>query len=258
MMMTIPPSIVAPSLAHPRTRHAFFTREGGVSSGVYASLNAGTGSRDDPENVRENRNRMAAALGVSAERLLIPFQVHSADAIVVHEPWPERPHCDGVATNVEGLAVGVVGADCGILLMSDAHAGVIAAAHAGWKGAFGGIVEATVAQMEKLGARRGDVAMALGPTIGAKSYEVGPEFVARFLASDADFKRFFKPSHRDGHAYFDLPGFIAMRADEARVGSFEDLALDTYADETRFFSYRRVTHRGEPDYGRLVGAITLA
>jgi polyphenol oxidase len=256
--MTIPPYISAASLAHPGTRHAFFTREGGVSSGVYASLNGGTGSRDDPEKVRENRNRMAAALGLSAEHLLVCFQVHSAEAIVVNEPWQgARPRCDGMVTAVPGLALGVTGADCGMLLFSEPQARVIAAAHAGWKGALNGIVEATVAQMEKLGARRANISVALGPMIGAKSYEVGPEFEARFVAADAGYNRFFTPSSRDGHAYFDLPAFIAMRAEEANVGSFEDLALDTYSDEARFFSYRRMTHRGEPDYGRLIAAIAL-
>ena len=150
--MTLP-FISATSLAHPRIRHAFFTREGGVSTGVYTSLNGGTGSNDDPHNVHENRNRMAAALGVAGERLLVPFQVHSADAIIVSEPWRERPRCDGVVTNANGLALGVTGADCGILLMSDARAGVIAAAHAGWKGALTGIVEATIARMEEAGNR---------------------------------------------------------------------------------------------------------
>jgi YfiH family protein len=257
--MTIPPFINAASLAHSGVRHAFFTRDGGVSSGVYASLNGGTGSRDDPQNVRENRGRMAAALGVSGERFLVPFQIHSADAMIVNEPWlGARPRCDGIVTNVQGLALGVTGADCGILLFSDPRAGVIAAAHAGWKGALLGIIEATVAQMEKLGARRSDIAVALGPTIAGKSYEVGPEFLERFLITSPGYQRFFAPSSREGHAYFDLPGFVGIRADEADVGSFEDLSLDTYADEARFFSYRRMTHRGEPDYGRLIAAITLA
>jgi polyphenol oxidase len=254
------PFISAASLSHPGIRHAFFTRQGGISTGVYASLNGGTGSRDDPDKVRENRNRMAVALGVRGKRFLVPFQVHSADAIVIAEPWPEgaRPRCDGIVTNVKGLALGVTGADCGILLMSDPKAGVVAAAHAGWKGALTGIVEATVLRMEELGARRADVAVALGPTIAGKSYEVGPEFVARFVASLPDYKRFFSPSARIGHSYFDLPAFISMRANEANVGCFEDLALDTYTDEARFFSYRRMTHRGEPDYGRLIAAITLS
>jgi YfiH family protein len=259
MLMTIPPYISAASLSHPGIRHAIFTRDGGVSTGVYASLNGGTGSRDDAEKVRENRDRMAAALGVSPERFLVPFQVHSADAIIVNEPWPgARPRCDGIVTTVPGLALGVTGADCGMLLFSDPKARVIAAAHAGWKGALNGILEATVAQMEKLGARRSDISVALGPTIGGKSYEVGPEFAARFLAADPSYTRFFTPSSRDGHAHFDLPAFLAMRAGKANIASFEDLALDTYSDEARFFSYRRMTHRGESDYGRLIAAITLA
>ena len=257
--MTIPPFIKAASLSHPRIRHAFFTRHGGVSTGVYASLNGGTGSRDAAEKVRENRSRIAAALGVPSERFFVPFQVHSAHAIIVDEPWQgERPRCDGIVTTLPGLALGVTGADCGILLFSDSKAGIIGAAHAGWKGALTGIVEATIVQMEKLGARRSDIAVALGPTIGGSSYEVGPEFVARFLAAASDYKRFFTSSDREGHSHFDLPAFIAARARQANVGSFEDLALDTYADEARFFSYRRMTHRGEPDYGRLIAAITLA
>jgi YfiH family protein len=256
--MTVPSFITAPGLSHPNIRHAFFTRDGGVSSGVYTSLNGGTGSRDDAEKVRENRSRMAAALGVSVERFLVPFQVHSADAIVVNEPWQgARPRCDGIVTNAGGLALGVTGADCGMLLFSDPKARVIAAAHAGWKGALNGILEATVIEMEKLDARRFDISVALGPMIGGKSYEVGPEFEARFVAADRGHKRYFTPSERAGHSYFDLPAFITMRAGQANVGSFEDLALDTYADEARFFSYRRMTHRGEPDYGRLISAITL-
>ena len=259
MVTALPPCLGAASLGDPAIRHAFFTREGGVSTGVYASLNGGTGSRDDPDKVRENRSRMAAALGVSAERFLVPFQIHSADALIVTEPWPEaaRPRCDGIVTNVPGLALGITGADCGMLLFSDAKARVIAAAHAGWKGALAGIVEASVAQMERLGARRRDIAVALGPMIAGNSYEVGPEFEARFLVADSGYTRFFRGSDREGHAWFDLPAFIAMRADEANVGSFEDLALDTYSDEARFFSYRRMSHRGEPDYGRLVAGIVL-
>jgi YfiH family protein len=258
--MQIASFLNAASLEGPRTRHAFFTREGGVSTGVYASLNGGTGSRDEPAHVNENRARMAAALGVAGDRLLIPYQVHSADALIVHESWPEgeRPRCDGIVTNVQGLALGVTGADCGILLFSDERAGVIGAAHAGWKGALTGVIEATVRQMENLGAQRANIVVALGPTIGRESYEVGPEFVSRFTDVAPEYSRLFEPSDRADHSYFDLPGFIAMRAKEASVGNFEDLALDTYADEARFYSYRRMTHRGEPDYGRLVAAIVLA
>ncbi|WP_298428149.1 polyphenol oxidase family protein [Rhodoblastus sp.] len=239
--------------------HAFFTRQGGVSGGVYASLNGGVGSNDAPDSVRENRARMARALGVTPENFLVPYQIHSADALPVAAPWPEdaRPRCDGLVSATPGLALGVTGADCGILLFADRSAGVIGAAHSGWKGALTGMVEALVAAMEALGARRSRIAAALGPTIGRESYEVGPEFFARFEAEEAGFARFFAPSGKPGHFLFDLPGFIAMRVERARIGDFENLGLDTYADEARFYSYRRMTHRGEPDYGRLVAAIAL-
>jgi polyphenol oxidase len=239
--------------------HAFFTRQGGVSQGVYASLNGGVGSQDDPASVAENRARMARALGVAPKNFLVPYQIHSADALAVSAPWETdaRPRCDGLVTATPGLALGVTGADCGVLLFSDASAGVIGAAHSGWKGALTGMVEALVAAMEKLGARRININVALGPTIAQASYEVGPEFFARFEAEDESFAGFFAPSGRPGHFLFDLPGFIAMRAERAGVGRFENLDLDTYTDEERFFSYRRTTHRGEPDYGRLVAAIAL-
>jgi YfiH family protein len=240
--------------------HAFFTRIGGVSQGVYASLNGGVGSNDDPAAVAENRARMAGVLGVAQQNFLVPYQIHSAEARAVTTPWPEgeRPRCDGLVTATPGLALGVTGADCGVLLFADRRAGVIGAAHSGWKGALTGMFEALVVAMEALGARRGDISAALGPTISAQSYEVGPEFFARFQAEDADFARFFAPSAQPGHFMFDLPGFIEQRAEQARIGAFENLRLDTYADETRFFSYRRMTHRKEADYGRLVAGIALA
>ncbi|WP_298357694.1 peptidoglycan editing factor PgeF [Rhodoblastus sp.] len=232
---------------------------GGVSDGVYASLNGGVGSKDDPVAVAENRARMARVLGVAPENFLVPYQIHSADALAVSAPWAEgtRPRCDGLVTATPGLALGVTGADCGVLLFADLSAHVIGAAHAGWKGALTGMVEALVAAMEALGARRANIAGALGPTIGQKSYEVGPEFFARFAAEDQGFATFFAPSEKPGHYFFDLPGFLEMRADQAGIGAFENLGLDTYADEARFFSYRRMTHRKEPDYGRLVAAIAL-
>ena len=240
-------------------RHAFFTRQGGVSQGVYTSLNGGVGSQDDPAAVAENRARMAGVLGVAPKNLLVPYQIHSADALTVTKPWPEgaRPRCDGLVTATAGLALGVTGADCGVLLFADRQAGVIGAAHAGWKGALTGMVEALVATMEVLGASRANISAALGPTIGPQSYEVGPEFYELFCAADASFTRFFAPSAQAGRFMFDLPGFIEMRADQAAIGAFENLALDTYGDETRFFSYRRTTHRKEADYGRLVAAIAL-
>ena len=240
-------------------RHAFFTRQGGVSTGVYASLNGGAGSRDAREAVAENRRRMAAHLGVTPRRFIIPYQVHSATALIFTEAWrdADRPRCDGVVTATEELALGVTGADCGILLFCDPGAKVIAAAHAGWKGALDGVIEATLAGMVAAGASRSDIRVALGPTIGKASYEVGFEFVARFRAADSDNERFFSPSQRDGHAMFDLPAYIGARVAEAGVTAFENLHLDTYADAERFYSYRRTTHRGESDYGRLIAAIAL-
>ena len=245
------PAITAPALAP--FRHAFFTREGGVSRGVYASFNGGVGSRDAPEAVAENRRRMAAHLG--ATTLLVPYQIHSPACLAVSEPWAERPQADALATATPGLALGVTGADCGMTLYADMQAGVVGASHSGWKGAFGGVLEATLDTMETLGARRADVVAVLGPTIGPASYEVGPGFSNRFLDRDPYYAAFFTPSPREGHAIFDLPGFIGHRLRTAGVGRFENLALDTYADERRFFSYRRTTHRGEPDYGRLISAI---
>ena len=251
--------LTAKSLRIPGVAHGFFTRLGGVSQGVYASLNGGVGSRDTSEAVTENRARIAAGLGAAPERLAVPFQIHSPDAIAITELWPEstRPRCDGLVTATPGLALGVTGADCGMILFADERARVIGAAHAGWKGALTGVVEATVTAMERLGARRSNVVAALGPCIGANSYEVGPEFVAAFAGAGDDTARYFAPSHKAGHSMFDLNAYIAERAARARVGRFEDLRLDTYSDERRFFSYRRATHRKEPDYGRLLSVIVM-
>jgi purine-nucleoside/S-methyl-5'-thioadenosine phosphorylase / adenosine deaminase len=243
----------------PRIRHAFFTRSGGVSQGVYASLNGGVGSSDAPDKVAENRARMAAALGVSTDRLLTPYQIHSPDVVVADEPWThdQRPRADAVVTRQLRLAIGVSTADCGPLLFADSEAGVIAAAHAGWRGALTGVIEATVAAMERLGADRANIAAALGPTIRQRNYEVGPEFVERFLAADRSNARYFKSSDRAGHAMFDLTGYIAERVQRAGIEQFEDLGLCTYAEPDRFFSYRRTTRSGEPDYGRHINAIAL-
>ncbi len=257
--MTPTPRLQADCLNAPRLSHAFFTRLGGVSTGLYASLNGGVGSRDEAANVSENRARMAAALGVERGRFLVPYQVHSPDVVAVVAPWArdQRPRCDGVVSATPGLGLGVTGADCGIILFADADAGVIGAAHAGWKGALGGIVEATVAAMVALGARASHIAAALGPCIAQASYEVGPEFIAAFEREDAHALAFFQPSQRAGHAMFNLKGYIALRAKRADLSVFEDLGLDTYADEERFYSYRRATHRREADYGRLVAGIAL-
>jgi YfiH family protein len=240
-------------------RHAFFTRRGGTSDGVYASLNGGVGSRDATEAVARNRARMAAALGVAPDFLAIPYQVHSPDVVAISAPWPPeaRPRCDGLVTATPGLALGVTGADCGMILFADAEARVVGAAHAGWKGALTGIVEATVAAMCALGAAPRNIRAALGPCIAQASYEVGPEFIETYAAADPESRRFFVPSVNPARAMFDLHGYIGERAARAGIVCFEDSGLDTYADEDRFFSFRRTTHRKEPDYGRLVSAIAL-
>ncbi len=245
--------------ALPGIRHAFFTRQGGVSPGLYDSLNGGMGSQDAPENVLENRARMAGDLGIAPEALVACWQVHSAICVPLETPWSraDAPQADAVATQVPGLGATITVADCGPVLFADPVARVVAAAHAGWKGAFGGVVEATVVEMERLGARRADIRAAIGPLIRQPSYEVGEDFIARFLAEERTFARFFAPADRPHHALFDLPGFIAHRLTEAGVGAVEDLGLDTYADPARFFSFRRSTHRKEADYGRMVAAITL-
>ncbi len=243
-----------------RIRHAFFTRSGGVSQGVYASLNGGVGSNDVPDKVAENRARMAAVLGVAPDRLITAYQIHSPDVVVADKAWTsaDRPRADAIVTRTPQLAIGVSTADCGPLLLADSEARVIGAAHAGWRGALTGVIEAAIAAMEQLGAERARIAAALGPTIRQPNYEVGPEFVARFLAADADNARFFAPSARADHAMFDLAGFIAGRLQRAGVAQFEDLGLCTYAEPDRFFSYRRTSRLGEPDYGRHINAIALA
>jgi YfiH family protein len=246
--------------ALPGIRHAFFTRAGGVSSGIYESLNAGIGSKDPPENVGENRARMEDALGVARGHLVSCYQIHSPDVIVAEKPWTraDAPRADAIVTRTPGIAVGVGSADCGPILFADGEATVIGAAHAGWKGAIGGVLEATIAAMEKLGAQRTRIVAALGPMISQPSYEVGAEFVAQFTAHDASNTRFFAPSPREDHAQFDLPGYIAMRLTRAGIAQVEDLKACTYADADRFFSYRRSTHRREPDYGRHINAIAIS
>ncbi len=244
----------------PGIHHAFFTREGGVSNGPYASLNGGVGSDDKPESVAENRARMAAALSVAPGRLITAYQIHSPEVVVAETPWSEseRPRADGIVTRVAGLAIGISTADCGPVLFADSEARIIGAAHAGWRGALTGVLEATLAAMEKLGAKRARIVAALGPTISQPNYEVGSDFVDRFLAADRDNMHFFAPAGRAGHAQFDLPGYIATRLKRAGVSEVEDIGHCTYADPARFFSYRRATHRAEPDYGRHVNAIALS
>ena len=243
-----------------RVRHAFFTREGGVSEGIYASLNGGPGSDDAPANVAENRTRMAAALEVDPHCLLTAYQVHSPDVVTIDRPWHlhERPRADAIVTTVPRLAIGVTTADCTPVLFADATAGVIGVAHAGWRGAANGVLEATIAAMERCGAPRARLAVALGPTIRQPNYEVGPEFVTRFTSEDANNKRFFRPSARPSHALFDLPGYITARLSAAGILRVEDLGHCTYANAKRFFSYRRSSHCREPDYGRHISALALA
>jgi YfiH family protein len=244
--------------AIPGLRHAFFTRDGGVSEGIYAGLHGGLGSNDDPADVAENRRRMAEQMGVTPAHLLTLFQIHSPDVAVATGPWERdsRPHADAIVTRTEGLAIGVTTADCGPILFVDPGARVIGAAHAGWKGALTGVLESTIDAMEKLGADRAGIVAAIGPLIRQHSYEVGHEFVERFLQADAENALFFIPSARDGHAMFDLAGFIRMRLENAGVLMIDDIGLDTYSDE-RFYSYRRSVHRQEPDYGRHVHAIVM-
>jgi YfiH family protein len=243
----------------PGIRHAFFTRAGGVSGGVYASLNAGVGSNDDPGNVAENRARMAAAMGVPPDRFLTCYQIHSPDVVVAVEPWSAgaRPRADAIVTAAPGLAIGVSTADCGPLLFADTQARVIGAAHAGWRGALGGVTDQTIAAMEKLGAARERIVAALGPMIRQENYETGVDLRDRFIAADPANARFFRPAVREGHFMFDLAGYVAARLAAAGVATIEDVDACTYADPEKFFSYRRMTHRREADYGRHVNAIVL-
>jgi polyphenol oxidase len=251
--------ITAPSLALAGIRHGFFTRQGGVSDGLYATLNGGLGSRDSAACVAENRARMAGVVGVKPNALLTAHQTHSPDVVIIDTLWsPEsRPRADAIVTRTPGLAVGVTTADCGPILLVDPVARVIGAAHAGWRGALAGIVEATVAAMKELGARPEHIRAALGPMIRQQNYEVGPDLITRFAAEDGANGRFFAAAEREGHALFDLAGFICARLSRAGIRQVDDLAFCTYADGAQFFSFRRATHLGESDYGRHVSAIAL-
>ena len=258
---TRPDPLRSPLLERLRARgiiHGFFTRAGGVSGGIFNSLNVGLGSSDDPESVRENRRRVAAAMGVPAGQLITVHQCHSPDVMTVEQAFPadSRPKADAMVTNQPGLALGVLAADCGPILLADSEARVIGAAHAGWKGALTGVAENTIAAMERLGARRERIVAVLGPSISQDNYEVGPEFIDRFTAADAGNGRYFRPSGNAGHALFDLNRYTMDRLRRAGVEA-EALGRCTYADEENFFSYRRATHRGEPDYGRQISAICL-
>lgn len=245
--------------ALPGIRHGFFTRAGGVSDGLYASLNCGLGSKDDKARVTENRRRVAGAVGGAVEMLASPYQVHGIDAVVVREPWRagEGPRADATVTDRPGVVLGVGTADCGPILFADARARIIGAAHAGWRGALAGVAESTIAAMEQLGAKRDDIIAVLGPTISQENYEVGDEVRAAFLEQSGENARFFTPASAAGKFMLDLPRYIVARLKAAGV-SADALHLCTYADPERFFSYRRATHRGEADYGRLLSAITLS
>ncbi|MEW2911152.1 peptidoglycan editing factor PgeF [Leisingera sp. JC11] len=239
-----------------RVRHGFFTRKGGASSGIYKGLNCGLGSTDQREAVRINRARVAAAMEVPPEHLSAVHQVHSADVQVVTEPSQERPQADAMVTNVPGLALSILTADCQPVLFSDPGAGVIGAAHAGWRGTLDGVLEATLDAMEGLGARRENTAAVIGPTISQRAYEVGPEFFDDFMMQDDAYARFFANGEGDRYL-FDLPGLGLHKLRQAGIGAAEWSRYCTYSDAEKFFSYRRATHAKEADYGRLISCIRL-
>ena len=237
--------------------HGFLGRRGGVSQGVTAALNVGLGSADDPEAVRTNRRLAADAVSPGAA-LVTVHQIHSSDVLFATAAWPDdaRPHADAIVTDRPGLVLGVLTADCAPVLFADSAAGVVAAAHAGWKGAFGGVIEATLAEMERRGADRGRIAAAVGPCIARRSYEVDDSFLRRFTGADPENERFFGLG-RQGHHLFDLEGFAISRLAAAGLGRIEALGEDTYSQPDRFYSYRRSTHRAEPTYGRQISLIAL-
>lgn len=238
--------------------HGFLGRRGGVSTGLVAGLNVGLGAGDDDAAVQRNR-ALAVDAVLPGARLATVYQVHSPDCVVADAPWPdaERPHADALVTDRPGLLLGIVTADCAPVLLADREAGVVGAAHAGWKGAIGGVTDATVAAMEGLGARRGRIVAAVGPCIAQASYEVDAAFAERFNADDPANARFFAAG-RSGHFQFDLEGYVAARLAAAGIATVERLGLDTYPDQARFYSFRRATHRVEPNYGRQISVIGLA
>lgn len=237
-------------------RHGFFTRRGGASSGVFAGLNCGQGSSDQSEIVEINRGRVADAMAVAADDLVTVHQVHSAQVVQVDAALPQRPKADAMVTATPGLALGILTADCQPVLFADHSAGVIGAAHAGWRGALDGVLEATLEAMEALGAQRADTVAVIGPTISQRAYEVGPEFLDAFMADDIDNQRFFANGQNDRYL-FDLPAFGLHRLRSIGVGHAEWTRHCTYCDPDRFYSYRRTTHNGEADYGRLISVIRL-
>ena len=239
--------------------HGFFTREGGVSTGIYAGLNCGLGSSDAREAVLANRARVAVALGIAPSNLVNVHQVHGRDVACVTDPWEPGagPAADALVTDRPGIALGVLAADCAPVLFLDAEAGVVGAAHAGWKGALAGITDATIDAMARLGARRDSIRAAVGPCIARASYEVGDALRDAFVAADAANEIHFDAGARPGHWQFDLAAYVLARLMAAGIGAAEALFVDTYGAPDLFYSFRRTTHRGEPDYGRQMSAIAL-
>lgn len=246
-------------LSRPGLRHGFFTRHGGVSEGLYGSLNIGLGSKDDPARVAENRGRVADSMEVPRDRLVTPWQYHSAVALTVDRPFGprDRPRADAVVTRQPGIALGISTADCTPVLFADPQAQVVGAAHAGWRGALAGVIEATIEAMLGLGAARERIVAVIGPTISQANYEVGEDFRQAFLDADPGNDRYFARPEGSAKPHFDLPRYVAERLARAGIAAIENLHLCTYAQEESFFSFRRTTHRAEPDYGRLISAIAI-
>jgi YfiH family protein len=253
-----PAMVQADALNHRAIRHGFFGRRGGESGGIYSGNNCGFGSADDPVRVALNRKACAAALGLS--QLVTVHQRHTPTVVIVDRPWEHTaaPIADALVTRLPGIGLGILTADCAPVLFADARAGVVGAAHAGWRGAFDGVLQATVDAMVQQGATREHITAVVGPCIGAASYEVGPEFVARFVECAPAFARYFSDTKANGHAQFNLPAFAVDRLKDTGIGAVADVAHDTCAEADAFFSYRRATLRGEPDYGRQLSVIGLA
>ena len=256
--MNTPKPIQSPELEAQNTNHGFFTRIGGASTGIYEGLNVGLDSDDTRETVLENRSRVAQSMGVSDDNLMMVYQIHSSDVVLADKPWAmeNRPKLDAMVSSTPGLAIGVMTADCGPVLFQDAENGIVGAAHAGWKGATGGILENTISAMETIGAERNNIVAVLGPTISQKHYEVGPEFVENLLRLNTDNDAYFVPSQKTDHAMFDLPRYIIDRLQSEDVKA-SWTGNCTYEDEAQFFSYRRKTHRNEADYGRQISVIKI-
>ncbi|WP_068315732.1 peptidoglycan editing factor PgeF [Polycladidibacter hongkongensis] len=242
--------------------HGFFGREGGGSTGLYNSLNVGKGSQDDRDSIRRNRERIANALQVAPANLATVYQVHSADVVTLHAPFPaettaQPPRADAIVTATKGLAIGILTADCGPVLFADPDKKIIAAAHAGWRGAKAGVLENTIDAMCKLGAERANIIAAIGPMISQDNYEVGPEFHAAFTEERREDVVFFKRANKPEHFNFDLPSYIVKRLKGTKIGHIENQTRCTYAQESQYFSYRRATHAQQPDYGRQISAIAI-